>query len=97
MRSKIRDKNFQFDEFSYSQKHRGKMTSGIRIIVFSFNFLANIFLFHHHLLLICKSLPAHFLTNCVLISFLFVELFYNDCKVPMGTFRYFCLEIFSGR
>ena len=25
------------------------------------------------------------------------ELCYNDCKVPMGTFRYFCLEIFFYR
>jgi len=25
------------------------------------------------------------------------ELFYSDCKVPMGTFRYFYLEFFSSR
>ena len=28
---------------------------------------------------------------------IYVELFYNDCKVLMGTFRYFYLELFSSR
>ena len=27
----------------------------------------------------------------------FEEFCYNDCKVPIGTFRYFCLEIFFSR
>ena len=30
-------------------------------------------------------------------TYLQVELFYNDCKVPMSTFRYFYLEFFSSR
>ena len=49
---------------------------------------------------VCENPPSRSSERGILVharKTIKIELFYNDCKVPMGTFRYFYVELFSSR